>query len=568
MAWPNVVSGQPMLASVFNALSSSVQSWQGNVSAAGYSLNDVFGTGFHTPNATWQEFRVSAATGGSQALDTLLLQYNTRTTGGGSDAWVSVFTVGFSGVTVNSAINFAGAVTGLAGLPNSTLANSSVTVNVGSGLTTTSPSIALGASSTLNLAATVPTSVVGDTNVTASIASNVLTIAWAGTLAKSRQYAGTAYTDQANTFGAGLKQVFTASAVAAGLNLASVTADPSGTATGDLWFRSDLSQVSLYNGTTVKRLATADQIPSVPVASVFGRTGVVVATANDYSFSLLSGSATLAQLPTIPASQTSGFGSAALLNSAVANGVATLDGSGKLTTAQIPASLVGAVVYQGVWNAATNTPALASGTGTKGFYYKVSTPGTITIDGINSWNLGDTIIFDGTNWDKIDGQAIEVVSVFGRSGSVVAAANDYSFAQLSGTASNAQLANSAVTVTAGAGLATTSSSISLGASTTLSVQEPVNAQTGTTYTFLSTDQSKLVTINNAASIAGTLPLFSNGWFTDVVNLGVGTFTITPASGTIGGGSTLAIATGQSARIVVDGTNAQIVLKSGGTGVWG
>ena len=67
------------------------------------------------------------------------------------------------------------------------------------------------------------------------------------------------------------------------------------------------------------------------------------------------------------------------------NGIATLDGGGHLTAGQIPASLVGAVVYQGVWNASTNTPALASGVGTKGSYYKVSVAGTTSIDGVASW---------------------------------------------------------------------------------------------------------------------------------------------------------------------------------------
>ena len=118
----------------------------------------------------------------------------------------------------------------------------------------------------------------------------------------------------------------------------------------------------------------------------------------------------------------------------IANGVATLDGSGKLTTAQIPAALVGSVVYQGVWNASTNSPALSSGTGTKGQYYKVSVAGTTAIDGISSWNIGDTIIFDGTTWDKIDGQAIEVVSVFGRNGAVVATTGDYTVSQITGAA--------------------------------------------------------------------------------------------------------------------------------------
>ena len=100
------------------------------------------------------------------------------------------------------------------------------------------------------------------------------------------------------------------------------------------------------------------------------------------------------------------------------NGIATLDSGGKLTSSQIPSSLVGAVVYQGTWNASTNTPALAGGVGTKGNYYKVSAAGTTSIDGIASWSVGDTIIFDGTAWDKIDGITNEVISVAGLYGVV------------------------------------------------------------------------------------------------------------------------------------------------------
>ena len=88
------------------------------------------------------------------------------------------------------------------------------------------------------------------------------------------------------------------------------------------------------------------------------------------------------------------------------------------SSAQIPASLVGAVVYQGVWNASTNTPALTGGVGTKGCYYKVSVAGTTSIDGNSQWNVGDTIIFDGTAWDKIDGITNEVISVAGLYGSI------------------------------------------------------------------------------------------------------------------------------------------------------
>lgn len=107
-------------------------------------------------------------------------------------------------------------------------------------------------------------------------------------------------------------------------------------------------------------------------------------------------------------------------------GIATLDGSGKVPTAQIPASLLGAVVYQGTWNASTNTPALASGVGTKGYAYKVSVAGTTTLDGVGAWVVGDWVIFDGTAWDKIDGNPSEVTSVAGRTGAVTLAVADIS----------------------------------------------------------------------------------------------------------------------------------------------
>ncbi len=92
------------------------------------------------------------------------------------------------------------------------------------------------------------------------------------------------------------------------------------------------------------------------------------------------------------------------LNSNVANGIAKLDGTGRLALAQIPTALVGAVQYQGTWNAATNTPTLVSATGIKGQYYYVGTPGTVTIDGHSVWGVGDLIIFDGVRWEWVNNQ--------------------------------------------------------------------------------------------------------------------------------------------------------------------
>lgn len=105
-----------------------------------------------------------------------------------------------------------------------------------------------------------------------------------------------------------------------------------------------------------------------------------------------------------------------------AGGVATLDGTSKVPTGQLPASVTGGMTYQGTWNASSNSPTLTSSTGTKGFFYKVSTAGTTSLDGIATWNIGDSVVYDGTTWDKIDGIANEVVSVAGLQGVITGSA--------------------------------------------------------------------------------------------------------------------------------------------------
>jgi hypothetical protein len=86
----------------------------------------------------------------------------------------------------------------------------------------------------------------------------------------------------------------------------------------------------------------------------------------------------------------------------------------------------------------------------------------------------------------------------------------------------------------------------------------VNAQTGTSYTYLSGDRGKLVTHTNASAIAGTLPqaigAFGSTWFMWVQNRGVGTLTITPTTSTIDGSATLALTTAQGVLIASNGTD--------------
>lgn len=86
-----------------------------------------------------------------------------------------------------------------------------------------------------------------------------------------------------------------------------------------------------------------------------------------------------------------------------AYGVATLDSGGHIPLAQLPAAIAGAMSYQGTWNANTNTPALSSGNGTKGYYYKVSVAGTTNLDGHAVWSVDDVAVFNGTTWDIIQG---------------------------------------------------------------------------------------------------------------------------------------------------------------------
>jgi len=92
-------------------------------------------------------------------------------------------------------------------------------------------------------------------------------------------------------------------------------------------------------------------------------------------------------------------------------------------------------------------------------------------------------------------------------------------------------------------------------------------QTGTNYAFQSTDRAKVVYLSNAANqtptIAAATGSFGNGWYTTACNTGVGTQTITPASGTIGGASTYVLPAGtvgaaKCAAIISDGTNYRVV----------
>lgn len=107
----------------------------------------------------------------------------------------------------------------------------------------------------------------------------------------------------------------------------------------------------------------------------------------------------------------------------LANGIATLDSGGKVPVSQLPNSVI---EYQGTWNAATNTPTLANGTGTAGFVYITSVAGTTNFGaGPITFAVGDWAIYNGSIWQKsINSNAVD--SVNGFTGAVVLTTTDIS----------------------------------------------------------------------------------------------------------------------------------------------
>jgi len=109
----------------------------------------------------------------------------------------------------------------------------------------------------------------------------------------------------------------------------------------------------------------------------------------------------------------------------VANGLATLDMSGKIPASQLD---LDSVDYQGTWNASANSPTLTSGVGTKGHYYVVSFAGTTILNTVSSWEIGDWAIFNGVAWQKAD-HSDAVSSVAGKMGAVTLDATDIASGQ-------------------------------------------------------------------------------------------------------------------------------------------
>ena len=105
----------------------------------------------------------------------------------------------------------------------------------------------------------------------------------------------------------------------------------------------------------------------------------------------------------------------------VVNSSSSVLATGAQIQTAINNALTGVLSYQGTWNASTNSPSLASGVGTPGYYYIVATAGSTNLDGITDWEVGDWAVFSDLAtdaWQKIDNTQVGNVTGSGSSGRV------------------------------------------------------------------------------------------------------------------------------------------------------
>jgi len=263
-----------------------------------------------------------------------------------------------------------------------------------------------------------------------------------------------------------------------------------------------------------------DLVGTVPVAN--GGTGAATLT----GYVKGTGTTAMTAASTIPNTDITGLGTASTKDAGVALGVATLDGSGTVPISQLPAAVLGALSYQGTWNASTNSPTLTSSVGTKGYYYVVNVAGSTNLDGITDWKVGDWAVYNGTAWQKVD-NTDAVTSVNGYTGTVVLTNTDITgFGTMSTQNANA------VAITGG-------------------------TIDGTTIGATTTSTGKFTTLNASTSLTTPIVQASNSGGLSLKN-SAGTTQISMGAG---GGDNASI----NVSTNMNGTNAQIDISPTGTG---
>lgn len=278
------------------------------------------------------------------------------------------------------------------------------------------------------------------------------------------------------------------------------------------------------------------------VLSVAGKTGAVTLVKGDVGLGNVD-NVSDANKPVSTAQQAALNLKQSTSEKGASNGYASLDSSGKVPVAQLPASVVGAVTYQGTWDANTNSPTIpAAAAGNKGYYYRVSVAGATNINGVNDWKVGDWIISNGAAWEKVD-NTDQVTSVAGRQGAIILTSTDVGLENCNNTSD----ANKPVSTATAAAL-----------------RVYTNVRTPTDNATLElNDAGGLIEMNKATAVNLTVPTNASvaipvNSVIDVAQYGAGQVTFVPADGTVtirSSGGKLKL-TGQysGATLVKRGTN--------------
>ena len=212
-------------------------------------------------------------------------------------------------------------------------------------------------------------------------------------------------------------------------------------------------------------------------------------------------------------------------------------------------NVVGGLNYQGNWNASANTPTLTSSVGTNGYYYTVSVAGSTNLNGITDWLVGDWAIFNGSVWQKID-QTNSVTSVNGQTGAVVLGYADVGAPSTTGTNATG---NWNINVTGNAATVTN------GVYTTGSYSDP-SWITSLATTKLSGSVSNAQLANSSITI-GSTSVALGGTSTSLAGMSQIVF-----DGAVSGTSTLKASPAAGSAISILPNVAGVLVNTGGTGV--
>ena len=176
------------------------------------------------------------------------------------------------------------------------------------------------------------------------------------------------------------------------------------------WFQGVDGTNTLYSSATAGTiLQTAGLTANNNDSKIYFRNS---ATTVKHTFDTNNGDATFVGAVTSPTFLGDLNGTINTVTTAVTKANATNDTT--VATTAFVQNLIGTIpaglVFQGTWNAATNTPTLTSGSGTTGHFYIVSVDGTTNLDGITDWKVGDWAVFveqgASDQWEKVDNSSV------------------------------------------------------------------------------------------------------------------------------------------------------------------